>query len=1181
MSEQTYRKKSRLFNLNPQQQQQHYNKVPLSSVALNLCDVELSKTTSTCGVAAAAASAANIATNDQDIGNNNFQESIARQRLTEEHLKTNVQIVLTNINRNYNALQGVAALHANKHNNQQQLLDSLNCKLIDKMTSPEADYNSNPHYALNQLQCSVASSQDFTHDNSDYQWFLDYGYREGVPHQSILSSLSASYNGIGELSYYEDLAKNIDVNLAEVDMESFRAEDINSLLNIPSSRKRPENEFDASICKSELLFSPVKESHISVDSLDMDGYPNEDIILTCKANKDNYTIAFEGSIAYSEDSYYGETRGGGGGRHQRIDEVVRRKALESMSRSDTGFTTWSKLKKAASSQLQRYPSGNNNTSVTQVPRHNPHCILRKSSSMPSLHHPGGKGNVLNVSQAVSSFATNGRFPRVVMPSSGTESPAPLQSSSNTSNNEHVPNQPSFSLVKLFIKQKSNSTDTCMDVSSGCWPSDSSSSAEQNRVRKRSMNDSGKCSALSRHDEEGDDDSSSCQYDSLDVQVNMDNKAAATRQRSNDLYKEVFDSPSRRSYKECNLNIRTQPKHPAVFNLNNNNSLEANKSLTDTSRTSENLTQVYNKMRVPLDMITRSMQTSFPIAPPKERVKVVPPSFLAQLNRHEKKTAPVYVIYPNYTLPNLDFLEMQNEVILSPLEFPATKRPRPKSLADIENIAAGKYNHIVDWKSLFMLLPKEYRRMLRNLPEVEDDVDDYDVDVTSQKPIFSMTPPIRRSSRPLSCDCASYVQGTCTSSSSNSSTNQPPSSGYRGSSTLLTDSELDNNNDNMRNMYVYQYDNNKIESDVERPPTGRNVKGILRRGASQPKPRYKRNSMIEEEQRAQVEKRRSLQDIPYYEDFPEEYESVDKRLPYRSRPLYSGYNNIDPSNHRLPHPKQYYDCNAVKLNKTNYNYMTELNDLELNRALSGRLSQTPPFTSPQKDPDADARIRAENFLSSVPKSELKYYAEVANILESIENVTEPYDRLKLRNEVSRALVQKRVSFNPPEGTNNPNIINNNLLVMPAAGLKPFTTPPNSPNISMAVPKAKAAASEKEKQEKIQSNRFKRLQIQWELLSKESQGTLKENKLETKSGGSTPTSAPKSRIPRPVSYPTAKPLHTDNKSLRSPSKIVPPRKYTTTANTSSPTIPPAVTTRTTTKLHGTPKRTPTPRVATRTR
>lgn len=62
-----------------------------------------------------------------------------------------------------------------------------------------------------------------------------------------------------------------------------------------------------SICKSELLFSPVKESaavpgHFSVDSLDCDRL-EQDLILTCQANKHNYTIAFEGSITmYSEDS---------------------------------------------------------------------------------------------------------------------------------------------------------------------------------------------------------------------------------------------------------------------------------------------------------------------------------------------------------------------------------------------------------------------------------------------------------------------------------------------------------------------------------------------------------------------------------------------------------------------------------------------------------------------------------------------------------------------------------------------------------------------------------------------------------------------------------------------------------------------------------------------------------------
>lgn len=68
-----------------------------------------------------------------------------------------------------------------------------------------------------------------------------------------------------------------------------------------------------SICKSSLLFSPVKETPVlppggsySVDSLDC-----EDVLLTCQAhNKINYTIAFEGSMTmYSDGSQEFENQG--------------------------------------------------------------------------------------------------------------------------------------------------------------------------------------------------------------------------------------------------------------------------------------------------------------------------------------------------------------------------------------------------------------------------------------------------------------------------------------------------------------------------------------------------------------------------------------------------------------------------------------------------------------------------------------------------------------------------------------------------------------------------------------------------------------------------------------------------------------------------------------------------------
>lgn len=61
--------------------------------------------------------------------------------------------------------------------------------------------------------------------------YLTYSYRDGGLHihPSVLSSLSASYTP-KDLGYYDDLARNLDANLAEIDMESFRTADIHTLL---------------------------------------------------------------------------------------------------------------------------------------------------------------------------------------------------------------------------------------------------------------------------------------------------------------------------------------------------------------------------------------------------------------------------------------------------------------------------------------------------------------------------------------------------------------------------------------------------------------------------------------------------------------------------------------------------------------------------------------------------------------------------------------------------------------------------------------------------------------------------------------------------------------------------------------------------------------------------------------
>ncbi|XP_055923720.1 uncharacterized protein LOC129954080 isoform X2 [Eupeodes corollae] len=1192
--------------------------------------------------------------------------------LTDECLKKNVQIVLNNLDRYNNALRSIIlneqvngggiSNHSSFNNN----LSSISNMAANMVTTPESDYNSNattPHHHFNHLvgltsgigsgggmigaggvvgginggggggvthgggggplNCSIASSHDFTHDNSDYQWFLDYGYRDGVTHQSVLSSLSASYNGIGELSYYDDLAKNIDANLAEVDMESFRAEDIHSLLShIPAyqhqhQHHKDDDKIENSICKSELLFSPVKESHISIDSLDLDAYPDDgDIILTCKANKDNYTIAFEGSALYSDESFYEpneiqmKNKQNFINLHSNLDDILKRKSLEvSMSRSDHAFTTWSKLKKSSTSQLQRYPSGNNNTSVNIVMRHAPHCTVRKSLSLPNLRlKKGSSQQQLNVSQALStstveSCKSRNLLPMCQMPISQTSMGSPIHFSSSSNMHHHDSshidstggmnsssathniqtlkqtnaNQPAFNLVKLFIKQKSScsSETTCMDVSSGCWPSSEGSSSLEQRIRKKSMNDSGKGSALSRHDEEEDPADSSYQLDSLDIICDKERNettAANTtpvRKVKHDLFREVFETAAAAAAAAASgspeHHKKLQPlKNPQVINLTNNqhnNQLNNNNnnSLSEGSRTSENLTQVYNdqrsqRMKISAEMITRSMQTSG-----RDRLKFIPPSFLAKLsNLGEEKQAPIYVIYPNYALPDLGFVKTNTaEVIFTPFNYKNAVGVKKRtggagSMSEDELLKNVDLKHVVDWKSLATLLPTEYRKRLKHIPEV--DVADLEAEC-SMRPLFCMTPPIRRTNnRANVCDCAQYFQTTTTGEDqaaegatraaceSSSGSSHPPSSGYRGSSTLLSDSVFDNprkpeDSDPLKNMYVYQYENQRMEEErcSARHNRGNTCKNSNRLTSGL---RNKRTSLIEEQcnsnVRNNIEKRRSLQEPAAY------------------------FSSNDDLQNPLPEIDEYYD---------------ELHsNLKLTQG-SHRLSRK----------DMDARTRAENFLASVPKSELKYYAEIANFLESVEENHHPaelYDPAELKKEVSRALSQKKVSFNQKTECN---------TLGPNA--QRFTTPPNSPNISIALrlnnaggggmPPHRSSRKEQEPN-KISTNRFRRLQIQWELLSKDSSMMLKDlaYEQETKSGGSTPTSANaahKSRIPRPVSYPAGKnntnaSPHTpssnlntrviqDPKSLRSPSRIVPPKRYSlpaaaaAAAATAPVTTPPA--------------------------
>lgn len=124
----------------------------------------------------------------------NGNESHLNAELSDDALKSNVQIVLNNIQ---NALlnqqqrkdthqdltyqdrfQYLNIFGGNSPPSNGVIVNQRNCKLqnLRKMSTSPADSDNitnNNMGPASMLGCSFAS--DFTHDNSDYQWFVDYG----------------------------------------------------------------------------------------------------------------------------------------------------------------------------------------------------------------------------------------------------------------------------------------------------------------------------------------------------------------------------------------------------------------------------------------------------------------------------------------------------------------------------------------------------------------------------------------------------------------------------------------------------------------------------------------------------------------------------------------------------------------------------------------------------------------------------------------------------------------------------------------------------------------------------------------------------------------------------------------------------------------------------------------------
>ncbi|GFT14620.1 iporin [Nephila pilipes] len=453
----------------------------------------------------------------------------------------------------------------------------------------DSDWNSNQFLAP-----SVKTTDQKSLDDSFFEQYSNVKdnvnkdlYRK-CPSSPAGSPTTAAYGASlhqKDLSY-DDLSKNIDANLAEIDMETFRSEDINSILALPaiysgdfqsesrgeqcasvsgsllngleldtSARSNRHSEDEISICKDEPLFSPLREppaqATISVDSLDNSSSYEQDLVLTCKANKNNYTIVFEGSSTqFSDDSDYQDVCRSSEGESSlsgavQINYSSSFKKQSSMVQSDVAFTTWSKLWK--SHKVTRRRSCDSSTKISN-----------KSQSLPNLNN----NSVLITDKQLNQWAKwcgNHRFPLYEIVQNYQATGMHVAGSKECLH--------SISLLKLFMKHKVASNSSI--GSSG--QSDSSTSLIlqplnfRNASLQNSLNISDKIKPLQRHTDDT-------------VEPNQKDKNRAVGQNDNDTRMfvdniQLLDWNSVQNLTETNNNNINSLYNTTENNVPNNNNIE--------------------------------------------------------------------------------------------------------------------------------------------------------------------------------------------------------------------------------------------------------------------------------------------------------------------------------------------------------------------------------------------------------------------------------------------------------------------------------------------------------------------------------------------------------------------------------------------------------------------------------
>ena len=440
-------------------------------------------------------------------------------------------------------------------------------------------------------------------------------------------------------------------------------------------------------------------------------------------------------------------------------------------------------------------------------------------------------------------------------SQGSQHSEPMSTSSTdnqtTSSEKSQPKQ-TFSLVKLFMKQKSMSNDGIVSMDqldrSECWPSSSGGESGESMGEQKLVDSKTTISERPQIDlpSTAVEEVSSLVYEEINTvnpfgnrvydEVLIEEEETGDGTKLSDSESNLYATVNKPHIKRTNLNIVNSPSRMRSTRKSCSSQSSAT-SVSISSCSESDGTQITRMNRLlqreqcdhkststhlDADTIDKSIQTStmhLSTMSQRELLKVVEPSFLEKLKEGDCEK-PVFVLYPSYTLPDISFLNGRPNIYLNPLKINVTPRSsenkrnrlqvkgkRPFSCNDLEMLKKKGVGHIKDWDSLNFLLPMECRQLLSEVPELMQHIKEKEGTQKCGNKYCNASPASRSKNRPMSCDC-NNLAGNTTAVSSSSSTATQPSSGYRGSSTMLTDSSAQNSPapaGNFNPLFVYRYD----------------------------------------------------------------------------------------------------------------------------------------------------------------------------------------------------------------------------------------------------------------------------------------------------------------------------------------------------------------------------------------